>query len=47
MIADADNPFNEKAEEVQLAKTVEVQDYKVSINVLGLRELTPDGLMPI
>ena len=47
VIAEADNPFEEKAEEVKLAKTVEVQEYKVSINVLGLRELTPDGLMPI
>lgn len=39
--------FKTDQEFVDLHEQVPVKEYKVSINVLGLRELLPDGLLPI
>lgn len=47
VVVEEDTPFDLKADEVRLHEEVPTKEYKVSINVLGLRELTPDGLLPI
>ena len=47
MVVEEDVVFDKAAKDVQLHDEVVTKEYKVSINVLGLRELTPDGLLPI
>ena len=46
-IVEFDANFKYEAADVKLKDEVPTKEYKVSINVLGLRELTPDGLLPI
>ena len=46
IVAD-DATFDLEPNQVDLHAEVPTKEYKVSINVLGLRDLTPDGLLPI
>lgn len=47
VVVEEDVVFDKAAKDVDLHDEVVTKEYKVSINVLGLRELTPDGLLPI
>ena len=47
VVVEEDVIIDKAAKNVDLHEEVVTKEYKVSINVLGLRELTPDGLLPI